>query len=67
MSMFQKCWCFFTSMVNIDGTPMLTEYLDVHGKPYGVMEIGEQQDTLSSCIDGQWWDSSCGIDAIRWE
>ncbi len=41
-----------TPAVNIDGTPMVNEYMDVHGHPYGVTEsmfdLHTVQDSWSS-------------------
>ena len=42
--------------VNVDGTPMASDWIDVCGKPYGVVDFGDT--SLSACETSSWSDSS---------
>lgn len=46
-----------TPIVNIDGTPMLNESIDIHGHPFGVTSF-ESPATPSQSWD--WGSSDCG-------
>jgi hypothetical protein len=77
-SLFQSLWSdgcgtaaiAVTPAVNIDGTPMLNETMDIHGHPYGVIETAlfdwhTTQDT--SWVDcSHDFGGSCGMDASEW-
>ena len=57
-------------VVNIDGTPMLNETVDIHGHPYGVTETAlfdwhATQDSSSMDCSHD-FGGSCGMDSGQW-
>ena len=45
----------FAAIVNIDGTPMLNESIDIHGNPFGVTSFDSSIDTgLSFDCSSSW-------------
>lgn len=47
----------FTPMVNIDGTPMFNEHIDINGNPFGVTSFDSSSDTSTSFDCGADWSS----------
>jgi hypothetical protein len=55
-------------IVNIDGTPMMNDYIDIHGNPYGVTSdtFGSSFDSFGGSSDsfGSSWGSSSSSDSF---
>lgn len=56
MSLLQWFHDSFSPLVNVDGTPMATPHIDVHGQPYGVTSSGWDAPYSST------WDGGIGCD-----
>jgi hypothetical protein len=56
--------------VNVDGTPMLNEAVDIHGNPFGVLDA--PMFDWHATQDTSWVDCShdfgggCGMDSSEW-
>jgi hypothetical protein len=47
-SSITDCFSALTHSVNVDGTPMLNDYMDIEGKPFGFMAANDTSTSFSS-------------------
>jgi len=73
VSAFSDVWNSFTAnflgdpiahIVNVDGTPMVNDCIDIHGNPFGVSSGSSTMDSHMSFDNPESWSSGGGFDGF---